>query len=72
LSSIVPLPDEGEVQTRCTELEQAFKAEREHSKKLEQEVFGLRDSLAECQKELAKAQKPTKAVKNDATEGEKS
>lgn len=64
-------PDESEMQARCVELEQAFKAEREHSKKLEKEVFSLRDALTECQKELAKAPKSTKTGKNTVPDEEK-
>lgn len=75
LVTVLPLPDSGsaesEVQARCTELEAAFKAEREHSLVLEQEVFRLRDALAECQKELAKAQKSAKASKNAIPDEEK-
>lgn len=68
LDTVLPLPAESEMQTRCTELEQALKAEREHSEKLEQEVFNLRDALSDCQKDLAKAQKSAKADKNTAPE----
>lgn len=72
LDTMLPLPDESEVQARCAELEQAFKAEREHSDTLQKEVFSLRDSLATCQKELAKVQKDAKSTKKDVSEGEKS
>lgn len=64
-------PGESEMQARCTELEAAFKAEREHSLALEQEVFKLRDTAANCEKELAKAQKNAKASKNTVPDEEK-
>lgn len=68
LDTVLPLPAESEMQARCTELEQALKAEREHSSQLEKEVFSLRDALEDCHKELAKAPKNAKAGKNTASE----